>query len=250
MNAAEALADRDGVISLEVKQILKPDSPAELLPDSPAGNYVQLAISDTGGGMSRETQARAFDPFHSTKGHGRGLGLTAVQRIVRAHGGTVKVFSDLGRGTRFEVLDRSQPPVPAAKASPSELRANRASGTVLVIEDEDLLRRTVSKVFRDTGLAMIEAQDGETAVSLFRANPSAVDAVLLDMTLPAMSGKEVFRQLRRLRPDIRVVLTTAYSQDLQPMNAAAEKPWRYTRKPYKLAELVALLKSACLLSTD
>ena len=254
MNASESLADQEGVISLSVKELRGRDSQIELGFDSPESRCIQLAISDTGCGMSKETQAKAFDPFYTTKGKGRGLGLAAVQGIVRAHGGTIKVFSGIGQGTRFEVLlpamDRSQPPQRAG-AVPADVRESGGSGTVLVVEDEELLRRIVSNVFRDKGLSVIEAADGESAIELFRANLSGIDAVLLDMTLPVMSGQQVFRELRRLRPDIKVILTTAYSQDFDLMNAEAERPWRFIRKPYRLAELSTLLKDACLaLRTD
>jgi len=141
-------------------------------------------------------------------------------------------------------MDRSQLPA-RSKALPADVR-DQASGTVLVGEDENLLRRVVSNVFRSEGLTVIEAADGESAIESFRAHLSGIDVVLLDMTLPAMSGQQVFQELRRLRPDIKVALTTAYSEDLEVMNAATEKPWRvFIRIPYKLAELSALLKSVC-----
>jgi two-component system cell cycle sensor histidine kinase/response regulator CckA len=246
MNASEALADQEGAISLKVRDVPRQDLRTEPDSDSPPGSYIQLTISDTGCGMTQEIQAKAFDPFYTTKGKGRGLGLAAVQGIVRAHRGTINVSSDLGRGTRFEVLlpaiDRSQLPV-RAKISPVNVSVG---GTVLIVEDEKLLRCIVSSVFHDQGLAVIEAADGETAIELFRANLSAIDAVLLDLTLPVMSGQQVFQELRRLRPDIRVVFTTAYSQDIEILNAASEKPWGFIRKPYKLGELAALLKNECL----
>jgi two-component system, cell cycle sensor histidine kinase and response regulator CckA len=246
MNASEALAGQEGIISIQVKEIPSRDSQTAPASHASERSYVRLAVSDTGCGMSPEAQAKAFDPFY-TKGKGRGLGLAAVQGIVRAHGGTIKVRSGLGKGTRFEILlpasDRSQLLVPVTD-SPVDVGEPQMSGTVLVVEDEDLLRRIVSNVFRGNGLAVIEAANGESAVELFRANLSRIDVVLLDMTLPAMSGHEVLQQIRRLRPDIKVVLTTAFDEDFGLMNAAADRPWRFIRKPYKLAELSALLRNA------
>ena len=247
MNASEALADNEGIISLTVREVCDQDSERGRSCGSP-GRNVQLVISDTGCGMTSETQAKAFEPFYTTKGTGRGLGLAAVQAIVGAHSGTVRFSSGLGRGTRFEVLlptiDRSQFPA-RIQASPADV-SEGASGTVLIVEDEELLRRIISRVFHDQGLAVIEAADGETAVELFRANLSTIDAVLLDLTLPRMSGQEVFRELRRLRSDIKVILTTAYSQHFEFFHEAPDKPWHFIQKPYKLGELSALLKNACL----
>jgi two-component system, cell cycle sensor histidine kinase and response regulator CckA len=248
MNASEALADQEGVISLSLKEAQSQDSRRVPSSDSSAKGYVRLEISDTGCGMTKETQGKAFDPFFTTKGKGRGLGLAAVQGIVRTHGGTIRVQSRLGRGTRFEILLPAVDALHAsgrANAEPINALAGKALGTVLLVEDEELLRRVVSHVFRDKGFTVIEAASGETAVALFQANPSGFDAVLLDMTLPAMSGLEVFHELRRLRPDIRVVLTTAYNQDFELTSDAAEKPWCFIRKPYRLAELSAVLERAC-----
>jgi two-component system cell cycle sensor histidine kinase/response regulator CckA len=247
-NASEALEDQDGVISLTVAQIPVPDASRRGGPNVPESS-IQLEISDTGCGMTEEIQAKIFDPFFTTKFTGRGLGLAAVQGIVRAHGGTIQVESAPGRGARFTILlpcsgqpaeDSSGLPAPAIREDGSVF------GTVLLVEDEELLRLAVAKMLRKGGFTVLEAGDGRTAVDLFQANQTAVDVVLLDMTLPRMSGREVLVELRRIRPGVKVILTTAYSEDTALLNVGEQRPWSFIRKPYGLAQLAELLRTACL----
>ena len=122
--------------------------------------------------------------------------------------------------------------------------------TVLVVEDEDALRVAVSKMLRKTDFSVIEADNGKTAVDLFRASAQEIDVVLLDMTLPGMSGREVFEELRRIQPNVRVIITTAYSQDYALATIGRQQPWLYIRKPYVLSELMALLRSVCLVQNE
>ena len=119
------------------------------------------------------------------------------------------------------------------------------TGTVLVVEDEDTLRLAVSKMLRKKGLSVIEAIDGSAAVDLFRANEPDIAVVLLDMTLPGMSGPEVFAELQRIRPDIKVIVTTAYSQETT-LPIGGQQSWAFIRKPYQLNDLMNLLRGACL----
>jgi PAS domain S-box-containing protein len=247
-NASEALEEKEGVISLAVREIRAGDAFREDAPNPPESNYIQLEISDTGCGMSEEIQARIFDPFFTTKFTGRGLGLAAAQGIIRAHGGTIQVESAPGQGTRFTILlpCTAQPEEDTSEFS---LHMNRevrnASGVVLLVEDEEPLRLAVAKMLRKGGFRVLEAGDGRAAVDLFQASESPIDVVLLDMTLPSMSGREVFAELRRIRPDVKVILTTAYSEDTALLNIGDQRPWRFIRKPYGLAELAEVLRNAC-----
>ncbi len=248
-NASEALEDQDGIISLSVARIPAPDAFRRGAHNSPESDYLRLEISDTGCGMAEEIQAKIFDPFFTTKFTGRGLGLAAVQGIVRAHGGTIQVESAPGRGARFTILLPCTAQ-PAEDSNEISLPTNRDDGsvlgTVLLVEDEEPLRLAVAKMLRKGGFTVLEAGDGRVAVDLFQANETAVDVVLLDMTLPRMSGREVFVELRRIRPEVKVILTTAYSEDTALLNVGEQRPWRFIRKPYGLAQLAELLRTACL----
>jgi CheY-like chemotaxis protein len=234
-NASEALGDKPGVVSVSV---------------GISEDHVRLRVSDTGCGMTEDVKARIFDPFFSTKFAGRGMGLAAVQGIIRKHGGAISVASLPGRGSDFTILLPSISGVweaihctDAEPASHSQAAVN--TGTVLVVEDEEQLRLAVSKMLRKRGFQVIEASDGREGVELFRANKREIGAVLLDMTLPGLSSREVLQGLRGIRPDVKVILTTAYSQDAALAALGGdEAPWRFIRKPYRLSEVRQFLCDA------
>jgi PAS domain S-box-containing protein len=243
-NASEALEKKDGVIWINVTR-----THTCAVPDLPEGDYLRLEVSDTGKGMTEETQARIFDPYFSTKAAGRGLGLAGVQGIIRSHRGTISVESTPGQGSSFIIL------LPASvesalspqddEASSSEARASGGlAGTILVVEDEDTLRAAVCKILRRSGITVFEASNGETAVELFRANTEIINVVLLDLTLPGMHGSEILRELRRMRPNVKVVITSAYSQDWALASAGEQQPWLYIRKPFHFRELAEVLRKA------
>jgi len=249
-NASEAIGDRAGVIRVTTAQV-RVDSDANVTgaANLPTGNYLKLEVSDTGSGMRSEVQTKIFDPFFTTKSTGRGLGLAAVQGIVRSHFGAIKVVSSLGQGTRFEVLlpctDQQAQLIPDFVAQASASEAARVTGTILIVEDEDTLRLAVSRMLRKKGASVIEARDGSAAVELFRANEPDIALVLLDVTMPGMSGPEVFTELRRMRPDIKIIITTAYSQETSAPTVGGQQSWAFIRKPYQLNDLWNLIWLVC-----
>ncbi len=251
MNASEAIGETPGLIRVTITAVeVGPDERVMGAAPLPGGDYLKLVVSDTGTGMPPEIQARIFDPFFTTKAMGHGLGLSVVQGIVRNHGGAIGVVSSSGAGTRFEVLlpCARQWPAVVPDVTPQSLPAEQGAevtGTVLVVEDEDALRVPVSTMIRRTGLTVIEAKDGFGAVEQFQANEQDIDVVLLDVTLPGMKGYEVFTELRRIRPDIKIIVTTAYSQDMVSANLGGQQASAFIRKPYQIKELVNVLRDAC-----
>jgi len=250
-NASEAIGDTDGVITISTGT-LRADAtyPAESYLGTPVrqGAYVCLEVSDTGCGMDEATRHRIFDPFFSTKFTGRGLGLAAVLGIVHGHGGAVNVCSEKGRGTTFKVLfpqggagrECGAPPsAPAQAAKPAAF-----AGTVLVIDDEPSVRETAQAMLERHGFTVLTAADGKEGVLRFRERPDAIDLVVLDMTMPRMSGEEVFRELRRIRPGVRVILSSGYNEQDATARFLGKGLAGFIRKPYGLDALLSSVRNA------
>jgi signal transduction histidine kinase/CheY-like chemotaxis protein len=247
-NASEAIADRDGIIRVTTALVKADVNTLEGNSDQPAdGDCLELKISDTGCGMSPETQARVFDPFFTTKAAGHGLGLAIVYGLVRGLGGAIRITSEPGEGTTFQILiPRSKANAKAAnEATVSEpAAASPQETTILVVEDEDILRRAVAKMLRNNGFAVLEAADGTAAIDLLRANGARVDAVLLDMTIPGTTSAEVVTAAARARPEIKVILTSAYSKEMVAGGITAPQIRGFVRKPSPLHNLLQVIRSA------
>ncbi len=246
INASEAIGDRSGVISLSTgltrvdREYLRG---ALMAPDLPEGDYVFLEVSDSGCGMSPETQARIFDPFYTTKFTGRGLGLAAVLGIVRGHRGALKVYSELGRGTTFKLLFPAAAGAGASVETPPEVGPSSFSaGEVLVVDDEEAMRRTVSRMMVRLGLDPVLAADGREAVEVFRANPDRFKLVLLDLTMPHMDGEEAFTELRRIRPGVRVVLMSGFNAQEAQLRFSGKGLSSFLQKPFTIQGLSAVLQ--------
>ena len=247
INASEAIGDRSGVISLTtgLTRVDRSYLAGTLMdPDLPEGEYVFLEVSDSGCGMSPETQAKIFDPFFTTKFTGRGLGLAAVLGIVRGHKGALKVYSELGRGTTFKLL------FPAVRGAgekvadaPADASAWRGHGTVLVADDEETMRSTVARMLRAFGIEPVLACDGREAVGIFRDTPDRFALVLLDLTMPHMDGEQAFAELRRLRPDVRVVLMSGFNAQEAMVRFTGKGLASFLQKPFSVGDLRAVLQA-------
>ena len=215
-NASDALGDQDGVITVTTslvradREYLQAKFPESRLSE---GEYVHLEVSDTGMGMDDGTRTKIFDPFFTTKFTGRGLGLPAVLGILRGHRGAVRVHSELGKGSRFElILPRASPQPQAVTLPRPPVSSLRGTGLVLVADDERGVRRVAARILREAGFEVLEACDGLEAVQIIDREKHRLCATLLDLTMPGLSGEEVLAHMRQVAPGIRVVLTSGYSE--------------------------------------
>lgn len=246
INASEAIGDAGGVITVTtgcrecdanyLKEI-------RLNENFCVGQYVYLEIADTGCGMDTETLGKLFDPFFSTKFTGRGLGMSAVQGIVRGHKGAIKVYSKPGKGTTIKVL------LPAA-GSPSEIVDTPSSpddfpgsGTVLLVDDDKAVREVGAEMLRMLGFTVITANDGVAAVEAFKS-ANDIKLVILDLTMPQMDGEQCFRELRQIDPGVKVILSSGYSVHEVERKFAGKGVAGFIQKPYDFSTLKEALRVA------
>jgi signal transduction histidine kinase/PAS domain-containing protein/CheY-like chemotaxis protein len=247
LNAAEALDAGTGTITL--RTVVTPRSSDELSrtvfsPQLPDGDYVSLIVADTGHGMTPETAARIFDPFFSTRFIGRGLGLSAVVGIVRAHRGALRVESVAGAGSTFELWLPAQAdrPAPSAEslspANDAALVSWRTSGTALVIDDERGVRDLVRAVLERSGMTVIDADTGERGMEMFERIGQHVRIVLVDLAMPGLDGRDTLAAIVKNRPDVAAILMSGYS----PGNSGDSAPYDFLQKPFTPAMLRSVVK--------
>lgn len=248
INASEAIGGQSGAITVRTGTVACDRAylaKTYLDENLPEGTYVFLEVADTGCGMSEATRARIFDPFFTTKFTGRGLGLAAVLGIVRGHRGAIQVDSEPGRGTTFRVL------LPASAhraAAPDTVRIKapswRGSGTVLVVDDEDTVCRLATKMLEKAGFTVLTAADGQEGVEVFAEHADEIRAVLLDVTMPRMDGREAFHKLQALRPGIPVILSSGFNEQDATHHLEGSGLVGFVQKPYVMDELLQVLRRA------
>jgi PAS domain S-box-containing protein len=239
INASEAIGDRNGFITITTgamacdRGYLKDVWLAENLTDGP---YVYLEIADNGCGMDRETLSRLFDPFFTTKFTGRGLGMAAVLGIVRGHKGAITVASEPGSGTTFKVL------LPVSGKPAGIPEADRpgdgwkGEGTVLLVDDEELVRSIGREMLQELGFGVVTASDGHEALEAFKDAPD-IAFVILDLTMPHMDGERCFHEMKRLKRDVKVIISSGFSEHEVAQKFAGMGLEGFIQKPYKLSAL-------------
>ena len=242
-NAGEAMVAGGGSLTVRVHDCSV--SEAELQRDfvgQPlrAGPVVCLEVIDTGRGMSPELQARIFEPFFSTKASGRGLGLSALRGIVRAHQGGVLLRSAPGQGTTFRIALPASAALPASSA-PAALGKPRGQGTVLIVDDEASVRRSLGLLVRSLGFSVLEAESGVRALAIYGERPAEIVWVLMDVTMPEMDGHAALLALRKINPSVVVLMSSGWAEEELVARFADHPPAGFLSKPFAIPELVATL---------
>jgi two-component system cell cycle sensor histidine kinase/response regulator CckA len=245
-NAAEAIGDDGGMVRVATGVV---EADRAYLSNTwfddqlPAGRYVYLEVRDTGCGMSPETQAQIFDPFFTTKFTGRGLGLAAVIGIVRAHHGTLKVSSELGAGSAFRLLfPASDKPEESSGSVTANAPEPGRQGTILVVDDEMGMRHLARAILERAGYKVLTAGDGGEALHVLRRYVAEVAAVVVDLTMPVMTGEETAAEMRKIRRGLPIILSSGYGEREAASRLAGDGPAAFLTKPYQPAELIKALR--------
>jgi signal transduction histidine kinase/ActR/RegA family two-component response regulator len=249
INASEAIGKRPGLIALTTR-LIQPDastfSSCPYAPEKPAAAYVTLEVRDNGAGMSPEVIERIFEPFFTTKFAGRGLGLAAALGIVRSHNGAVRVESKQGEGSTFTVF------LPATDLKDKEENNHllthtpwSADGTLLVIDDEAPVRSVTERMAQALGFSALCAADGDQGIQLFQLYRAGIKVVLLDLSMPGLSGEETLASLRSIDPTIRVILMSGYNQPELPATING-KPPSFLSKPFSISQFQSAVRQAML----
>ena len=242
INGAEAIGEgKPGTVlvrtearDLDAEDILREFPHDQLSP----GAYVCIEVRDTGSGMDEATKNRIFDPFFTTKFQGRGLGLAAVSGIVRAQKGAIHVYSSPGHGTSFQVLF----PAVAAKAADRTPRMpgmeTPAGGTILFVDDEEMMRSLAQAALERGGWRVILAENGAEGVRLFEEHQDAITLVILDMTMPVMGGEEALDRMKAIRASVPVIISTGYGESEAARQFAGKDMAGFLQKPYTVTQLM------------
>jgi CheY-like chemotaxis protein len=213
--------------------------------DLTPGEYIQIEIRDTGKGIKPDNLSRIFEPFFTTKaqGKGTGLGLAAVLGTVEQHAGAITVYSEVGIGTSFHVILPLSPDIKVTHFTPTPKKL-KGTGTVLIIDDEAVMRVTASSILESLGYSVIVAEDGREGLEIFSERYKDIDVVLLDMIMPEMNGRDCFIKMKETDPDVRVILSSGFSREQDVKDMRENGLLGFIHKPYRIATLSKVIHDA------
>ena len=251
LNAVEATGERPGMVRVRtgIHEVRAGEPVGHFRPEPPApGLHVRMEVTDDGCGMTEGVKNQIFDPFFTTKFTGRGLGLAAALGIVRGHRGAVGVESAEGLGSTFTVLlpvmDGGRTAPGAVSGQLTEAVPQQAAGVVLIIDDEDVVRRTARASLEHFGYTVFEASDGRDGADLFSRLHDRLSVVLLDLTMPGMDGHDVWSYIRRVRPDMQIVVSSGFEESDAMQRFAGDRGLLFIKKPYTASMLIRTIRQA------
>ena len=247
VNARDA-TPRGGVITIETQNVFLDAAYAQKYVEVQPGDYVMLAVSDTGSGLDEASRARIFEPFFTTKklGQGTGLGLSTVHGIIKQSGGHITVYSEVGQGATFKVyLPRLRQPVPAEAAAPPSCTLDRGTETILLVEDEDMVRQVARRILEMHGYTVLEAASGHDALLVSQKTQGPIHLMLTDVVMPGMSGGQTAERLQAQRPELKVLFMSGHTENsivhhgvLDPGVAFIQKPFRSDLLVHKVRQML------------
>ncbi len=208
------------------------------------GKYVKMSVCDSGIGMDEETRQRIFEPFFTTKerGHGTGLGLASVYGIVKNHGGFITVDSEKGKGSAFTIYLPASSGENKGDVEDTEQKIDRGTETILIVDDEEMILDISTALLEELGYSVIKASDGREAMTLFEENRGSIDLVVLDMVMPGMGGREIFEKIKEIKQDIKVLLSSGYSNDGEPSELMSKGCDGFIQKPFSIATFSQIIR--------
>jgi hypothetical protein len=239
VNARDAISEA-GTVLITTSNVNLDESAAMLHAAAKPGSYACIAVVDDGAGMTQQTIARAFEPFFTTKskGRGTGLGLATVHGIVSQIGGYVGIYSEPDQGTAVRVYLPAAQGTPGAPTAPTEDVAGGHGEVVLVVEDDYAVRAVTTRILENHGYAVIAAGDGQAALAVLEDKRTAVDLLLTDVVMPAISGREIAERAASLRPALPVLFMSGYAGGLVGPNATLDEGMDLLEKPFTRASLL------------
>ncbi len=240
INGRDAMP-QGGVLSIRTENVHLDLKDVQMWVDVPPGDFLCIAISDTGAGMDWDTRQHIFDPFYTTKEKGTGLGLSLVYGTVKKHNGFIQVSSEPGKGSTFKVFLPACMSEETCAKKEENVHLRRGTETILVVDDEPMIKDLARDILRRFGYDVLTARGGEDALILYGQWADKISIVLLDMVMPNMSGREVFRKLREMNPAVKVIVSSGYSHDRDADDLLKEGAAGFVQKPYRMADLIRVV---------
>lgn len=239
VNARDAMP-KGGLLNIQTQNVVLDETHIKGQPGVEPGQYVMLSVRDTGVGMAKETIDKVFEPFFTTKapGKGTGLGLATVYGIVKQHGGHIWVHSEPGKGTAFKIYLPKAAEDVSEEEQPEELEEAEANATILVVEDEDAVRRLTCSILKNRGYRILEAPTTDEALRIVKEYADEIDLLLTDVVMPHMNGRELYRQALMTRPDLKVLYMSGYTDDVIAHHGVLDAQIEFLQKPFTVDQLI------------